>query len=97
MFTGMLDTVADVHQLTIILGHEMAHALLGHSVSTQPSAKCVRLCRCIIMYHHVIYFSTRPDAGSQSLYFSKIPPSQEFARITLKHIDKTQHKGRDGV
>lgn len=34
MFTGMLDTVADVHQLTIILGHEMAHALLGHSVST---------------------------------------------------------------
>lgn len=38
MFTGMLDTVADVHQLTIILGHEMAHALLGHSVSTKPSA-----------------------------------------------------------
>lgn len=34
MFTGMLDTVADVHQLTIILGHEMAHALLGHYVST---------------------------------------------------------------
>lgn len=56
------------------------------------TALCVRLCRCIIMYHHVIYFSTRPDAGSQSLYFSKITPSQEFARITLKHIDKTQHK-----
>lgn len=33
MFTGMLEMVADVHQLTIILGHEMAHALLGHAVS----------------------------------------------------------------
>lgn len=33
MFTGILDTIADVHQLTIILGHEMAHALLAHSVS----------------------------------------------------------------
>ncbi|XP_060934806.1 metalloendopeptidase OMA1, mitochondrial isoform X2 [Limanda limanda] len=32
MFTGMLDTVVDVHQLTIVLGHEMAHALLGHSL-----------------------------------------------------------------
>uniref|UniRef100_H3CL26 Metalloendopeptidase OMA1, mitochondrial n=2 Tax=Tetraodon nigroviridis TaxID=99883 RepID=H3CL26_TETNG len=31
MFTGMLENVTDVHQLTIILGHEMAHALLGHS------------------------------------------------------------------
>ncbi|KAM9831616.1 metalloendopeptidase OMA1, mitochondrial [Neosynchiropus ocellatus] len=31
MFTGMLEAVADVHQLTIVLGHEMAHALLGHS------------------------------------------------------------------
>lgn len=38
MFTGMLESVADVHQLTIILGHEMAHALLGHSVSTETSA-----------------------------------------------------------
>lgn len=38
MFTGMLESVADVHQLTIILGHEMAHALLGHSVSTEMSA-----------------------------------------------------------
>lgn len=33
MFTGMLDSVTDVHQLTVVLGHEMAHALLGHSVS----------------------------------------------------------------
>lgn len=33
MFTGMLNAVTDVHQLTVVLGHEMAHALLGHSVS----------------------------------------------------------------
>lgn len=32
MFTGMLDAVTDVHQLTVVLGHEMAHAILGHSV-----------------------------------------------------------------
>lgn len=38
MYTGMLETVTDVHQLTIILGHEMAHALLGHSVSIKASA-----------------------------------------------------------
>lgn len=37
MFTGMLEAVADVHQLTIILGHEMAHALLGHGVRTKLS------------------------------------------------------------
>lgn len=34
IFTGMLEAVADIHQLTFILGHEMAHALIGHSVST---------------------------------------------------------------
>lgn len=39
MFTGMLDTVADIHQLTIILGHEMAHVLLAHSVS-KPLLAC---------------------------------------------------------
>ncbi|KAJ8388472.1 hypothetical protein AAFF_G00133480 [Aldrovandia affinis] len=31
IFTGMLEAVADIHQLTFILGHEMAHALIGHS------------------------------------------------------------------
>ncbi|KAL1022491.1 hypothetical protein UPYG_G00028420 [Umbra pygmaea] len=31
IFTGMLEAVADVHQLTFILGHEMAHAVMGHS------------------------------------------------------------------
>lgn len=36
IFTGMLEAVADVHQLTVVLGHEMAHAVLGHSVITHP-------------------------------------------------------------
>ncbi|KAL2085671.1 hypothetical protein ACEWY4_018991 [Coilia grayii] len=31
VFTGMLEAVADIHQLTFILGHEMAHALIGHA------------------------------------------------------------------
>lgn len=38
MFTGMLDVISDVHQLTVVLGHEMAHALMGHSVSTVHQA-----------------------------------------------------------
>ena len=42
MFTGMLETMADVHQLSIVLGHEMAHAILGHSVST--TLNLCRLC-----------------------------------------------------
>lgn len=33
VYTGMLEAVADIHQLTFVLGHEMAHALLGHAVS----------------------------------------------------------------
>lgn len=41
MFTGMLESVTDVDQLMIVLGHEMAHAILEHSVSTDPSAACV--------------------------------------------------------
>uniref|UniRef100_A0A1A7X1B5 Metalloendopeptidase OMA1, mitochondrial n=2 Tax=Iconisemion striatum TaxID=60296 RepID=A0A1A7X1B5_9TELE len=31
MFTGMLEAVADTDQLMIVLGHEMAHAILEHS------------------------------------------------------------------
>lgn len=38
MFTGMLNTVVDVHQLAVIIGHEMAHVVLGHSVSVSLSA-----------------------------------------------------------
>ncbi|OCT82625.1 hypothetical protein XELAEV_18025154mg [Xenopus laevis] len=31
VFTGMLEAVADVHQLSFILGHELAHAILDHT------------------------------------------------------------------
>lgn len=44
MFTGMMETIADIHQFIIILGHEMAHAVLGHSVSTQPSHHILACC-----------------------------------------------------
>lgn len=39
----MLRSVADLHQLAIILGHEMAHTVLAHSVSASLSAG---LCLC---------------------------------------------------
>ncbi|NXJ77841.1 OMA1 Metalloendopeptidase, partial [Trogon melanurus] len=32
IFTGLLSAVSDVHQLTFILGHEIAHAVLEHAV-----------------------------------------------------------------
>ncbi|XP_038609040.1 metalloendopeptidase OMA1, mitochondrial [Tachyglossus aculeatus] len=31
VFTGLLDAVANVHQLGFLLGHELAHAVLGHA------------------------------------------------------------------
>ncbi|XP_008829247.1 metalloendopeptidase OMA1, mitochondrial [Nannospalax galili] len=31
IFTGLLDSVTDVHQLSFLLGHEIAHAVLGHA------------------------------------------------------------------
>ncbi|XP_006025798.1 metalloendopeptidase OMA1, mitochondrial isoform X1 [Alligator sinensis] len=31
VFTGLLNAVSDVHQLSFILGHEIAHAVLGHA------------------------------------------------------------------
>lgn len=34
IFTGLLNSVTDIHQLSFLLGHEIAHAVLGHAVST---------------------------------------------------------------
>ncbi|XP_055978296.1 metalloendopeptidase OMA1, mitochondrial isoform X2 [Sorex fumeus] len=31
IFTGLLNSVADIHQLCFLLGHEIAHAVLGHA------------------------------------------------------------------
>ncbi|XP_037625941.1 metalloendopeptidase OMA1, mitochondrial [Sebastes umbrosus] len=49
VFTGMLDVVADVHQLTIILGHEMAHAVLGHSAEQASLSHVVDLLSLILL------------------------------------------------
>ncbi|KAM9358023.1 metalloendopeptidase OMA1, mitochondrial [Symphorus nematophorus] len=49
MFTGMLDAVADVHQLTIILGHEMAHAILGHSAEQASLSHVMDLLSLIVL------------------------------------------------
>ncbi|XP_051954913.1 metalloendopeptidase OMA1, mitochondrial isoform X2 [Xyrauchen texanus] len=38
IFTGMLEAVADIHQLTFIMGHEMAHALIGHAACADVRA-----------------------------------------------------------
>ncbi|XP_037683028.1 metalloendopeptidase OMA1, mitochondrial isoform X2 [Choloepus didactylus] len=31
IFTGLLDSITDLHQLSFLLGHEIAHAVLGHA------------------------------------------------------------------
>nr|XP_020459182.1 metalloendopeptidase OMA1, mitochondrial [Monopterus albus] len=49
VFTGMLDAVADVHQLTVLLGHEMAHAVLGHSVKQASLSHVVELLSFILL------------------------------------------------
>ncbi|XP_054645408.1 metalloendopeptidase OMA1, mitochondrial isoform X2 [Dunckerocampus dactyliophorus] len=49
MFTGMLEAVADVHQLTIVLGHEMAHALLGHAAEQASLTHVVDLLSVVLL------------------------------------------------
>ncbi|XP_040897224.1 metalloendopeptidase OMA1, mitochondrial [Toxotes jaculatrix] len=49
VFTGMLDAVADVHQLTVVLGHEMAHAILGHSAEQASLSHVVDLLSLILL------------------------------------------------
>lgn len=49
MFTGMLDVVTDVHQLTVVLGHEMAHALLGHAAEQASLSHLVDLLSLILL------------------------------------------------
>lgn len=49
VFTGMLEAVADIHQLAIVLGHEMAHALLGHSAEQASLSHVVDLLSLILL------------------------------------------------
>ncbi|KAM7410313.1 hypothetical protein PAMA_001655 [Pampus argenteus] len=49
VFTGMLEATADVHQLSIVLGHEMAHALLGHSAEQASLSHVVDLLSVVLL------------------------------------------------
>ncbi|KAK2835816.1 hypothetical protein Q5P01_016300 [Channa striata] len=49
MFTGMLEAVEDVHQLSIVLGHEMAHALLGHTAEQASLSHVVDFLSLILL------------------------------------------------
>ncbi|XP_076873373.1 metalloendopeptidase OMA1, mitochondrial [Brachyhypopomus gauderio] len=49
VFTGMLDAVTDVHQLTFVLGHEMAHALIGHAAEQASMSHVVDLLSLILL------------------------------------------------
>lgn len=43
IFTGLLNSVTDAHQLSFLLGHEIAHAVLGHAVSTYDECSVVEI------------------------------------------------------
>ncbi|XP_016144463.1 metalloendopeptidase OMA1, mitochondrial-like isoform X1 [Sinocyclocheilus grahami] len=49
IFTGMLEAVADIHQLVFILGHEMAHALIGHAAEQASLSHVVELLSLILL------------------------------------------------
>ncbi|XP_007550656.1 metalloendopeptidase OMA1, mitochondrial-like isoform X1 [Poecilia formosa] len=49
MFTGMLGAVADLDQLMIVLGHEMAHAILDHSAEQASLSHVVDLLSLIVV------------------------------------------------
>ncbi|XP_047444307.1 metalloendopeptidase OMA1, mitochondrial [Mugil cephalus] len=49
VFMGMLEAVADIHQLTVVLGHEMAHALLGHSAEQASLSHVVDLLSLVLL------------------------------------------------
>lgn len=94
MFTGMLEAVADVHQLTFILGHEMAHALLGHSVSVKPSADCLcdsgLILQCTVIFHTFPYFYIFTMMSRSLLYYISL-----FFFLTLHVSLKVMGEMRD--
>ncbi|CAL8256222.1 unnamed protein product [Merluccius merluccius] len=49
MFSGMMETLADIHQLTFVLGHEMAHAILGHNAEQASLSHVVDLLSLILL------------------------------------------------
>ncbi|KAG7487678.1 hypothetical protein MATL_G00026550 [Megalops atlanticus] len=49
VFTGMLEAVADIHQLTFVLAHEMAHALIGHGAEEASMSHVVDFLSLILL------------------------------------------------
>ncbi|XP_053469946.1 metalloendopeptidase OMA1, mitochondrial [Ictalurus furcatus] len=49
VFTGMLEAVGDIHQLAFVLGHEMAHALIGHAVEQASLSHVLDLLSMILL------------------------------------------------
>ncbi|MCI4389346.1 hypothetical protein PGIGA_G00096950 [Pangasianodon gigas] len=49
VFTGMLEAVGDIHQLAFVLGHEMAHALIGHAAEQASLAHVLDLLSMILL------------------------------------------------
>ena len=43
VFTGLLRLTGDGSQLAVILGHEMAHAFLSHSVSREQPLQVINV------------------------------------------------------
>lgn len=43
VFTGLIKNMENIDQLAIIIGHEMAHAVMGHAVS-QPFSSVFLSC-----------------------------------------------------
>lgn len=84
LFTGMLSTVVDLHQLAVIIGHEMAHAVLGHSVSASLSAG---LC-CVFSQQYQDYANAlRQHPGNESVASKRVPTVD----VCQQSLDWCQH------
>ncbi|KAK3516605.1 hypothetical protein QTP70_021946 [Hemibagrus guttatus] len=49
VFTGMLEAVGDIHQLAFVLGHEMAHALIGHAAEQASLSHALDLLSMVLL------------------------------------------------
>ncbi|XP_066533412.1 metalloendopeptidase OMA1, mitochondrial isoform X2 [Hoplias malabaricus] len=49
VFTGMLEAITDINQLVYVLGHEMAHALIGHAAEQASMSHVVDLFSVIML------------------------------------------------
>lgn len=49
VFTGILQAVADINQLAFVLGHEMAHALIGHAAEQASLSHVLDLLSMVLL------------------------------------------------